>query len=74
MIVLPRSPTSPDVFVAHLGKITVQNTYLSGPECLEAEDLWGMARRERYNIEIRDMNLYSLNVEKKWKSRESAFQ
>ncbi|GLH07616.1 Vacuolar protein sorting-associated protein 13D [Gryllus bimaculatus] len=70
VVVLPRHPSSPQVFVAHLGKISVRN-------CIERDDesptentgisleqeLWGMGRREQYNIEIRDMNLYSLDTE-----------
>jgi vacuolar protein sorting-associated protein 13D len=65
VVVLPRSPESHEVFVAHLGKITVNNHYMCSPDLQEREDLWGMSRRERYNVEIRDMNLYSLDTEKR---------
>jgi len=64
-MVLPRSPESHQVVVAHLGKITASNSYMSSPDFQDREDLWGMSRRERYNIEIRDMNLYSLDTEKR---------
>ncbi|XP_069683777.1 intermembrane lipid transfer protein Vps13D isoform X2 [Periplaneta americana] len=65
VVVLPRSPESHQVFVAHLGKITASNRYMSSPDFQDREDLWGMSRRERYNVEIRDMNLYSLDTEKR---------
>ncbi|KAK6626649.1 hypothetical protein RUM44_009125 [Polyplax serrata] len=55
VIILPMSPTSDRVFVAHLGKITARNTHL------ERNDCWS-SKVERYNIEIRDMNLYSVTA------------
>lgn len=64
-MVLPRSPQSHQVFVAHLGKITANNHYMTSPDLQDREDLWGMSRRERYIVEIRDMNLYSLDTEKR---------
>jgi vacuolar protein sorting-associated protein 13D len=64
-VVLPCSSESHQVFVAHLGKITANNHYISSPDFQDREDLWGMRRRERYNVEIRDMNLYSLDTEKR---------
>jgi vacuolar protein sorting-associated protein 13D len=65
VVVLPRSPQSHQVFVAHLGKITANNHCMSSPDFQDREDLWGMSRRERYSVEIRDMNLYSLDTEKR---------
>lgn len=65
VVVLPRSPESHEVFVAHLGKITANNYCMSHPDLQDREDLWGMSRREIYNVEIRDMNLYSLDTEKR---------
>lgn len=53
VVVLPRSTTSYQVFVAHLGKISVNNMLTP-----ETESMWG--KRELYSIDIRDMNLYSL--------------
>jgi vacuolar protein sorting-associated protein 13D len=64
VVVLPRSLESHEVFVAHLGKITANNHYMSSPDLQDREDLWGMSRREIYSVEIRDMNLYSLDTEK----------
>jgi hypothetical protein len=74
VVVLPRSPDSHQVFVAHLGKITVNNHYLSSPDFQDREDLWGMSRRERYTVEVRDMNLYSLDTEKRSSRDTSSLQ
>jgi hypothetical protein len=38
---------------------------MSSPDLQDREDLWGMSRRERYTVEIRDMNLYSLDTGKR---------
>lgn len=59
-IILPRLATSYEVLVAHLGRISVNNEdtdEVTG----EHGSLWTV--KDRYNIEIRDMNLYSLNIE-----------
>ncbi|XP_056631377.1 intermembrane lipid transfer protein Vps13D [Diorhabda sublineata] len=52
VIVLPRSNISNEVFVSHLGKITINNNY--------ADE--GYHRIEFYNIDVRDMNIFSLNI------------
>ncbi|CAG2061726.1 unnamed protein product [Timema podura] len=60
VVVLPRGPCSPQVLVAHLGKITISNS----PDGEDHMNNWGVVvRKERYNIEMRDMNLYSLDTE-----------
>lgn len=56
VVVLPRASNSLQVFVAHLGKITIRNHY---PEKANS----GLEPRlEHYDIEIRDMNLFSLDT------------
>nr|CAD7268211.1 unnamed protein product [Timema shepardi] len=60
VVVLPRGPCSPQVLVAHLGKITISNSR----DDEDHANNWGVVvRRERYIIEIRDMNLYSLDTD-----------
>lgn len=60
VVVLPRHSSSLQVFVAHLGKITIINSYptLNGEE--KYSDL--RPRVEHYDLEIRDMNLFSLDT------------
>lgn len=57
---MPRFATSYEVLVAHLGRITVNNQN-SDEVTGDRGFLWTV--KDRYNIEVRDMNLYSLNVE-----------
>lgn len=56
VVVMPRTSNSLQVFVAHLGKITIRNQY---PEKSEVSV---EPRLEHYDIEIRDMNLFSLDT------------
>ena len=67
VVVMPRSATSSEVLVAHLGKISVNNIIDNSLKNVQdsQEHLWGLGQsKEQYNIEIRDMNLFSLNTEK----------
>ncbi|XP_063232383.1 intermembrane lipid transfer protein Vps13D [Bacillus rossius redtenbacheri] len=59
VVVLPRSATSAQVLVAHLGKIRVSNCLPSSPGC---EEPWSLQRHQRYSVEVRDMNLFSLDT------------
>lgn len=61
VIILPKTNTSTHVFVGHLGKISVSNNYSNDHknvyqfECVEN-------RIEHYVIEVKDMNIYSLDT------------
>ncbi|XP_028134062.1 intermembrane lipid transfer protein Vps13D [Diabrotica virgifera virgifera] len=57
VIVLPLSNTSTEVFVAHLGKITVNNKYTDEVRIHSVH-----YRIECYNIDVKDMNIYSLDI------------
>lgn len=61
VVVLPRASNSLQVFVAHLGKISISNNSpgVTNGDCKES-DL--QARLEYYDIEVRDMNLFSLDT------------
>lgn len=59
VVVLPRASNSLQVFVAHLGKITIRNQY---PDKSEMKSSGIEPRLEHYDIEIRDMNLFSLDT------------
>jgi len=63
VVVLPRSPVSTQVFVAHLGKINIGNdppTALVTPSSINP---WApRSIVEHYSIEIRDMNVFSLDI------------
>lgn len=65
IIVLPRYATEYEVLVAHLGRISLNNE-ASDEVTGEHGLLWSV--KDRYNIEIRDMNMYSLNVKNKLQS------
>lgn len=54
---MPRTSNSSEVFVAHLGKITINNSNYS-----QNSDVLTDVHSEYYNIEIKDMNLYSLDT------------
>lgn len=75
ILVLPRSAKSPQVLVAHLGQIKVSNDKKveSGHRSQLSEELSGGTHKEHFEVEVRDMSLYSLNVDDKWKSSFSHF-
>lgn len=60
VLVLPRAPTSPHVFVAHLGRISLSNTPNYTNETVPRKIY--NATFDTYVIEVRDMNLYSLDT------------
>nr|XP_018896804.1 PREDICTED: vacuolar protein sorting-associated protein 13D isoform X1 [Bemisia tabaci] len=64
--VLPRSTSSHEVLVAHLGRISVTNSqpFYGETPCTWKEelDLWAH-NKEKYLVEIRDMNLHSLDIQ-----------
>ncbi|KAK8735874.1 hypothetical protein OTU49_017439, partial [Cherax quadricarinatus] len=74
VVVLPESPNSPDVLVAHLGQISINNVSPSpefSPEPFASFPLGNIAK---YQVMVRDMSLFSLNVEERLKSKDSSFQ
>ena len=75
ILVLPRSAKSPQVLVAHLGQIEITNDKRVEPEIPShlSEELSGGTPKEHFEVEVRDMSLYSLNVDEKWKSSFSHF-
>ncbi|XP_043480928.1 vacuolar protein sorting-associated protein 13D isoform X1 [Leptopilina heterotoma] len=52
VLVIPRASQSPQVFVAHLGTMSLQHEPLQGT-------------KNKLSLEVRDMNLYSLDVSSK---------
>ena len=60
-MVLPQASNSPKVFVAHLGKISINNKYENEFENGHDFD-YSNFRVEHYVIEIRDMNLFSVDT------------
>ncbi|XP_053954772.1 intermembrane lipid transfer protein Vps13D [Anastrepha ludens] len=66
VLVLPRSGDSLDVLVANLGKITAYNTHeaneLSISKSTENLNMWA---KDNYFIDIRNINLFSLNTSKR---------
>lgn len=75
IMVLPRSARSPQVLVAHLGQIEITNDKEVKSEIPShlSEELSGGTHKEHFEVEVRDMSLYSLNVDEKWKSSFSHF-
>nr|XP_014090945.2 vacuolar protein sorting-associated protein 13D isoform X1 [Bactrocera oleae] len=66
VLVLPRSGDSLDVLVANLGKITAYNTHeeneISISKSTENLNMWA---KDNYFIDIRNINLFSLNTSKR---------
>lgn len=76
VIVLPRTINSTEVFVAHLGKISINNDEKCPtrsqdpsednspnhdvPKAMQWNNI--ISRKEYYNIEVKDMNIYSLDT------------
>ncbi|XP_026684607.1 vacuolar protein sorting-associated protein 13D-like [Diaphorina citri] len=62
--VLPRNATSHQVFVAHLGRICLNKDNIPIRGDLYNNDMWtsAVSAKQKYSLEIRDMNLYSLNT------------
>lgn len=59
VIVLPSTPCSSDVLVVHLGQITVKNDSTNSSK----SDFNDLLNTSTVAVEIRDMNLFSLNIE-----------
>ncbi|KAG8309744.1 hypothetical protein J6590_078090 [Homalodisca vitripennis] len=60
VVVLPRAPNSTQVLVAHLGRMSLTNNQ---PEPLSSW-LYDSDVCDHYDIEIRDMNVYTLDIQK----------
>ncbi|XP_054285267.1 intermembrane lipid transfer protein VPS13D-like [Macrosteles quadrilineatus] len=60
VVVVPRSADSTEVLVAHLGRMSLTNGTPEPQSCwVDDSDT-----NEHYNIEIRDMNVYTLDIQK----------
>ncbi len=74
VIMLPRKPNSPEVLVGHLGTISIRNSAMdeeaegfpivSTPASMEFCENSLSQRTEKIHMKIRDMNVYSMNLEK----------
>lgn len=62
VVVLPRASNSPEVFVAHLGKINITNNYIDETKKNGFHYEYVENRVEHYDVEIRNMNIYSLDT------------
>ena len=72
VVVFPRSESSLEVLVAHLGQIHVSNTIMSGWDLRDEPGVpLGSSKLVRYNIQVQHVNLNSLNLEKKLRSSDS---
>ena len=66
VVVFPRSESSLEVLVAHLGQITVSNQILSGCDLRDEPGLpLGSSKLVRYNVQVQHVNLSSINLERK---------
>nr|XP_045619802.1 vacuolar protein sorting-associated protein 13D-like isoform X1 [Procambarus clarkii]XP_045619809.1 vacuolar protein sorting-associated protein 13D-like isoform X1 [Procambarus clarkii] len=74
VVVLPESPNSPDVLVAHLGQISINNALPSRHTSPDTYSSFPLSRVAEYQVMVRDMSLFSLNVEERLKSKDSTFQ
>ncbi|XP_071526978.1 intermembrane lipid transfer protein VPS13D [Panulirus ornatus] len=74
VVVLPESHMSPDVLVAHLGQISINNAFPALQSTSETYSSFPPSKVAEYHVMVRDMSLFSLNVEEKLKSRDSTFQ
>ncbi|CAG9818576.1 unnamed protein product [Phaedon cochleariae] len=62
VVVLPRSNSSSEVFVGHLGKINITNTYTDEMKTNINNGEYSEHRSESYVIEIREMNICSVDT------------
>ncbi|XP_044753631.1 vacuolar protein sorting-associated protein 13D [Coccinella septempunctata] len=62
VVVLPRGPNTSEVFIAHLGRINVSNKDVKENSTNGLHENYSESRTEFYEIEIRDMNLFSLDT------------
>ncbi|XP_045474860.1 vacuolar protein sorting-associated protein 13D isoform X2 [Harmonia axyridis] len=63
VVVLPRGHNSTEVFIAHLGRINVFNKNVKDNSSTNGSHQgYSESRTEFYEIEIRDMNLFSLDT------------
>ncbi|XP_060529289.1 intermembrane lipid transfer protein Vps13D isoform X2 [Cylas formicarius] len=62
VLVLPRNYTSPEVFVVHLGRINVNNSRADPNNSNGYNFEFEEPRTEHYYVEIKDMNIFSLNT------------
>ena len=60
VIVIPRTPESSEVLVAHLGKISLRNS----PDANVLDETLSSKCRDRVYVEIRDMSMYSMDLDK----------
>ncbi|XP_039294739.1 vacuolar protein sorting-associated protein 13D isoform X2 [Nilaparvata lugens] len=70
VVIMPRAPNSPAVMVAHLGHISLDNSFApssqaASPGWADSEDAADLDPAEVYSIEVRDMNLYTLNIKQR---------
>ena len=76
VIVLPRTPDSPEVLVAHLGRISIQNgtahTAMNGSESFMQMTTDTVGNPDKFYLQIRDMSMYSMNLEKQKTLRHEA--
>lgn len=72
VIMLPRTPNNPEVLVAHLGRISMENSVpeqgwggglISPVNSTPAHKPDELQTTEKIHMEIRDMNLYSVNLD-----------
>ncbi len=67
VIILPRKPNSPEVLVGHLGNISIRNSVLDeGTTAVASTPTVSLFENatEKIHMEIRDMNVYSVDLDK----------
>ncbi|CAL4093418.1 unnamed protein product, partial [Meganyctiphanes norvegica] len=74
VVVLPESPNSPDVLVAHLGQISIVNSPAVVQQPLPALMALPPSKVSEYRVVVRDMSIFSLNVEERLKMQNISFQ
>ncbi|XP_074642818.1 intermembrane lipid transfer protein VPS13D-like [Tubulanus polymorphus] len=62
IVVMPKTPSSSEVLVAHLGQITLCNAPLQETQSMYFTSL-ANDDKERLYLEIRDMSLYSMDID-----------
>lgn len=78
VIMIPRKPSSPEVLVMHLGKISIRNHKSLEAHALETDftinqlDFAKPGTHDKIHLEIRDMNMYSMNLEQQHKLQQTA--
>ena len=75
VLMMPRQPLSPEVLVIHLGNISINNAKTEDESMFFKDYFSSRAKKGKFdeiNLEIRDMNMYAMNLDKQKQLQQKA--